>query len=298
MNFLQKLFGRENEIAISPPPTEVTDSLPPKSTPAPLTPGLHVAQKTDVGQQREKNEDSVYTITSFVQANARLEPFGVYIVADGMGGYKSGEKASSVAIKTAANYIIQNLYLPDLLPSAYIDTQTPIIDLLVSSVQEANQAVLDHTPEAGTTLTVAVMMGSQIYLAHVGDSRAYLYCDGELTQITQDHSVVARMVEVGQLTAEEALTHQNRNVLYRAIGQTAKLEVETYLQLLPPQGYLLLCSDGLWNMVSDEGISQILSAAPSLDDAVSQLVQLANENGGDDNITVILVGLGESTSMV
>jgi len=267
--------------------------LPAPSPRLTLPPGLHIGQKTDVGRQRERNEDSLYTLNSFIHSNGLIRPFGIFIVADGMGGYKGGEKASSLAAKIAADHIVKNLYLPDLLPAVYSDIQATIIEVLTTAVTEANQAILTQVPESGTTLTIAVVMGQQAYLAHVGDSRAYLYHDNELEQLTQDHSVVARMVEVGQLTAEEALTHQNRNVLYRAIGQTNTLEVETYLHTFLPNSYLLLCSDGLWNLISDEEICQVLKASESLDTTVSYLVDLANKNGGDDNITVILVGQGE-----
>lgn len=291
MNFLQRLIGREKEIN-QPDVLLEADFTPPQQALA-MPPGLHVGKKTDVGQQRENNEDSLCTITSFIHSDGQIEPFGVFIVADGMGGYKGGEKASSIAVKTAANYILQNIYLPDLLPHAYPGNQAPLIEVLTAAVNAANHAVLSTVPESGTTLTLATVMGHQAYIAHVGDSRAYIYHEGQLEQITQDHSVVARMVEVGQITAEEALTHQNRNVLYRAIGQTNTLEVETYLHPLPANSYLLLCSDGLWNLVLDHEISQTLGSVTSLEDSASKLVDMANGKGGDDNISVILVGVGE-----
>jgi protein phosphatase len=286
MNFLRTIFGGEKE--------SISADETPTASPQPITlpPGLHVSMKTDVGQQRERNEDALYTLTSFIHSNDHIEPFGVFIVADGMGGYKGGEKASSIAAKTAASYLLQNIYLPDLIPAEYTGIQLPINELLPTAINEANDAVLKYTPESGTTLTIAVVIDRQIYLAHVGDSRAYIYQDGRLEQITQDHSVVARMVEVGQLTAEEALTHQNRNVLYRAIGQANTLEAEVDLRSLPAQGQLLLCSDGLWNLVLDDEIIQVLKESSSLDESVNQLVALANQKGGDDNITVVLIAAG------
>jgi len=291
MNFLQKLFGMLLSLENGTRTASAEEvSFIPKILSMP--PGLHVGKKTDVGKQRENNQDSLYTATSFIEADGKVEPFGIFIVADGMGGYKGGEKASSIAIRTAANYILKNIYLPDLIPNPKT-SQMPINEILVSSVMSANEAVLNKAPESGTTLTIAVVMGNQAYFAHVGDSRAYIYNQGELGQITQDHSVVARMVEVGQITPEEALTHKNRNVLYRAIGQTNTLEVETYLRTLPPNSYLLICSDGLWNLVSDDEISQLLGSITSLHGGVNQFIDLANRKGGDDNITAILVGIGE-----
>ena len=293
MNFFQKFFGKENKsnqpIANTNMGQAVSRSQPQR---APLPPGLHVSKKTDVGQQREKNEDALYTITSFIHSDQRVEPFGVFIVADGMGGYKGGEKASAIAIKAAASHILKYLYLPDLRLDAEEEAAVPLNEVLVSAVNIANTTVLNTVPESGTTLTIAVVIDHQAYFAHVGDSRAYIYCEGKLQQVTQDHSLVARMVELGQVTAEEALTHQHRNVLYRAVGQTNTVEVELYFHNLPPQSYLLICSDGLWGLVPDEAISQILASATSLDDGVNKLIEMANHNGGDDNITAILVNVG------
>ncbi len=290
--FLQNLFGGENETNMPTGNKVEPISSSDHSQIPPLPPGLHVGKKTDVGRQRENNQDALYTITSFIHSNETIEPFGVFIVADGMGGYKGGEKASAIAIKIAANHILQNIYLPDLVPNAYRGSYPPLNEILTSAVNMANTAVLDAVPESGTTLTIAVVIGNQAYFAHVGDSRAYIYHDGNLQQITQDHSLVARMVELGQVTAQEALTHQHRNVLYRAVGQTSTLEVETYFHPLPSNSYLLICSDGLWGLVSDEEISQILISATSLDDGVNKLISMANDKGGDDNITAILVSVG------
>ncbi|MFQ5577036.1 MAG: protein phosphatase 2C domain-containing protein, partial [Anaerolineae bacterium] len=221
MNFLQKLFTKEK----APPPTnsnsdEQIMALPP-ALPVSLLPGFHRAQKTDIGRQREQNQDSLYTVEAYIEANDGLEPFGIFIVADGMGGYKKGEIASELAVRASAGYILKNIYLPYLSKDQHGAAQIPINEVLTSAVIEANHTVLDHVPEAGTTLTIVVVMGRHAYLAHVGDSRAYLYHNGQLRQITQDHSLVARLVELGQATAEEAQTHPQRNVLYRAIGQTS-----------------------------------------------------------------------------
>ena len=288
MSFLRKLLGLEN--GTHPPPAANPETVSPN--PISMPPGIQVGKKTDVGLQRENNQDSLFTVASYIEADGRTEPFGIFIVADGMGGYKGGEKASSIAARTAAKYLIHNILLPDLVPEHHAP-QTPINELLTEAVMAANHAVLRDAPESGTTLTIAVIIDHQAYFAHVGDTRAYIFRDGELHQITQDHSVVARMVEVGQLTPEEALTHKNRNVLYRALGQGENLEVETYIQSLQANNHLLICSDGLWNMVPDGEIVRLLSGTTSLDASVEQFIDLANHNGGDDNITAILVSIGE-----
>ena len=297
MDFLKKLFTREKQSPVAAPEEikeekeEIVAPLPVE--PHALSPGLHIGKKSDVGQQREQNEDTIYIFSACIESNNGDDPFGLFIVADGMGGYKKGEIASDMAARTAANYILANLYLPDLTKDESSASQLPVNEVLRAAVIAANNAVLEQVPEAGTTLTIAVVIGHYAYLSHVGDSRAYLYHDGRLQQITQDHSLVARLVELGQATAEEALTHPQRNVLYRAIGQSGTLEVETYLQPLPVNAQLLMCSDGLWGMVPDDEITRILASVATPEDGVEKLIDAANANGGEDNITAILVSIGE-----
>jgi protein phosphatase len=144
-------------------------------------------------------------------------------------------------------------------------------------------------PGGGTTLTAAVLLGEQLTIGHVGDSRAYLVKDGTTEVITRDHSLVERLRELGQLTPDEAATHPQRNVLYRAIGQGDNLEVDVFTQPIPRGGYVLLCSDGLWGEVPDEEILRIISQSTDLQQACEELVRAANAAGGPDNITAVLV---------
>ncbi len=291
MNFWQKLFSTEKQTT-NDTPTMVPENraATPQATPWHGV-GFVMGCKTDIGRQREQNQDSIYTFESFVESSVGEDPFGIFVVADGMGGYQKGDIASNLAARTAGAYMVRHVYLP-YLTEDHSASQLPLTEALQNAVHLANDAVVQQTPEGGTTLTMAVIMGRQAYLAHVGDSRAYLYHQGKLQQITQDHSLVARLVELGQATAEEAQTHPQRNVLYRAVGQTDSLEVETYLQAIPAEGFLLLCSDGLWGMVPDPQMTDILNAAPSPQAAANALIEAANANGGDDNISVIIVGIG------
>jgi len=149
--------------------------------------------------------------------------------------------------------------------------------------------VYNNVPGGGTTLTCLLVVNERAVIAHVGDSRAYVYHDGLLRQITKDHSYVDKLVEMGQLTAEEAAVHPQKNVLYRAVGQEGLLEVDTHVETIPRRGRLLLCSDGLWGMLSDEEIARIVSHAATAQAACNQLVDAANEAGGRDNITAIVV---------
>lgn len=294
MNFLQRLLSREQPPASQDTHTSTVNRDYPVAL-ASLPPGLTVAKISDIGQVRERNEDAFLTIDLTLQNDNGLVPLGLYIVADGMGGHQKGEVASSLAAQVSARHIIQDVFMPFLAggEDEHI-SRRPINEALIQAVQAANLAVYQQVPEAGTTLTMALVFGHKVYIAHVGDSRAYVFNQATLRQITQDHSLVARLVELGQATPEEALTHMHRNVLYRAIGQAGSLEVDTYLQPFPVGSCLLLCSDGLWGMVLDEEIAEILTFAPTPQQALEQLVAVANQKGGEDNITGILVYMGEA----
>lgn len=292
MNFLQKILSRERPSTEEPHPSVSEKTRPSMLTSLP--PGLTVAKTSDIGQVRERNEDSFLAIDVTLQNDNGLVPLGLYIVADGMGGHQKGEVASSLAAQVCARHIMQDVFLPFLSGREQDGPRRPINEALIQAVQSANVAVHQQVPEAGTTLTMALVFGHKAYVAHVGDSRAYVFNQATLRQITQDHSLVARLVELGQATPEEALTHTHRNVLYRAIGQAGSLEVDTYLQPLPVGSCLLLCSDGLWGMVSDKEIADILTYAPTPHRALEQLVATANRNGGEDNITAVLVVVDES----
>lgn len=166
----------------------------------------------------------------------------------------------------------------------------PLQDLLRDALEEANRAVVEQVPGGGTTLTAVVLLGRQMTIGHVGDSRAYYIQDGKTEILTRDHSLVERLKELGQLTAEEAAIHPQRNVLYRAIGQGANLEVDISTQSMPTGGgNLLICSDGLWGVVEDPEIQRIVNTSPHPQIAAQELVTAANNAGGPDNITVILV---------
>jgi protein phosphatase len=247
-----------------------------------------VGQVSHVGKVRERNEDSFFSASMWLQYHQGEEPFGVYIVADGMGGHQKGNEASSLAARVAAHSLITEVYLPYLNRDFSANTK-PITEDLTLAVEQANRAVLAQVPEGGTTLVLAMVMGNTAYVAHVGDSRAYIFHHQALKQVTQDHSLAQKLTELGK-SPEEAMKAQN--VLYRAIGQTETLEVDTHIQHLPPGARLLLCSDGLWGMVSDEQIAQTLAKEADPQAACAQLITLANENGGRDNITAILVVMG------
>jgi PPM family protein phosphatase len=223
--------------------------------------------RTDTGRQRRDNEDSAY-----VQAP-------MFVVADGMGGAQAGEVASRMAIET----------FEEGLPAS-----GPPEARLAELVRSANHRIYDRSRAEqgragmGTTLTAAFLDDAHLAIAHVGDSRAYLFRDGELMRLTQDHSLVDELVRQGKLTEEQAAEHPQRSIITRALGPEPEVEVDTWTYPVRAGDVLLLCSDGLTSMISEERVGEILRSARSLQAAADDLIQDANEAGGRDNITVVL----------
>jgi serine/threonine protein phosphatase PrpC len=242
-----------------------------------------------VGKQREHNEDSLLAITSTISGSTESIPFGLYIVADGMGGHQFGEVASNAAVRIMGGNITKKFhsYLYNLPTQAL---QESLQEVMESSVMEAHQYVQKEAPGSGTTVTAALVLGQQVTIAHVGDSRAYsIYPDGRIEPITRDHSLVKRLEELGHLSKDEAANFPHRNVLIRALGQGESLEADVFTVPFPQAGYLMICSDGLWGVISEKDIYRSIAEAPNLHRACQNMVEAANLAGGPDNITVILV---------
>ena len=226
------------------------------------------AGRTDPGRVRRRNEDS------FV-----LDP-PMFAVADGMGGAQAGEVASRLAAAAFREYHDADQLAPD--------------ERVQAIIQEANRRIYERARTdsdvsgMGTTVTAALLLGGKVTLGHVGDSRAYRIRDGELEQLTDDHSLVGDLMRSGRLTAEEAEAHPQRSVITRALGTDPEVDIDTTAVDARPADLFLLCSDGLTTMVADEDILGILAAAPTLDDAARELVRAANTGGGEDNVTVVL----------
>ena len=258
-----------------------------KSTGSPL---IRVAKLSDLGAVRQRNEDSCLVFSSESGGHFPLIPFGLYLVADGMGGHDSGHLASKGASRAAAHHILKEIYLP-LLSNDAPPTQTAIQQIMKDAVQIAHKAIYNPDPakDGGTTLTVALIVGQDLHVAHVGDSRAYWLVDGVLEAVSIDHSLVQRLQDEGQLTPEEAQHYQYRNVLLRALGQEDKLEVDTYLRSLPQTGKLLLCSDGLCGLVADAELQKIMNQSDTPQSIARKLIAAALAAGGYDNITAIVV---------
>jgi serine/threonine protein phosphatase PrpC len=229
--------------------------------------------KTDTGRQRRDNEDN-----AFVRAP-------LFVVADGMGGAQAGEVASQLAVEEFHEA------LPD---------EGSAEERLIDRIRAANRRIygLSQTEHEhagmGTTLTAAYLDDDHLAVAHVGDSRAYIFRDGELTRLTQDHSLVEELVRQGKLTQEQAAEHPQRSIITRALGIEGDVEVDTWSYPMRAGDVVLLCSDGLTSMIGEEQIGRILGGEPRLDRAADGLIAAANDAGGRDNITVVLFRLEET----
>lgn len=311
---------------------------------------LVTAAKSDVGKQREQNEDAC----SAQVMEGDGQNGGIFIVADGMGGYHAGEVASQIAVETIGADLKALLAPPSAQPTVRLSknkrgaardakaqpsdaqaeaapveqepasseagetakaaeagvaddgnvtrslTESFVLehyaDKLRAAVEHSSEAIVDygrqHTEARGlgSTVTCALVIGDQAFIANVGDSRTYLLRDGKLDRITQDHSLVERLVQAGQIEAEDVYDHPNRNLIYRSLGaDRAEVDVDIFTETLVPGDVLLLCSDGLWEMVRDPQLESILNEVSDPGEAVALLIERANDNGGEDNITAVIV---------
>ena len=242
---------------------------------------MRTASMTHVGRVRKTNEDCV----------GAEEALGHLIVADGMGGHSGGEIASTLAASTITGFLKERLKAED--------APEEVAQLMAEAVARAGEVIRLRAAEdsrledMGTTLVVAVCQGSQIHLGHMGDSRAYLVADGSIRRLTRDHSLVNEMIESGELTPRRAHRHPLRNVVTRSLGGRGLARLDQQCVPWKAGDYLLLCSDGLTNMVEDEGLLKaVLRSGGDLHPLCQKLVQMANAKGGRDNISVIVAQQG------
>ncbi len=255
---------------------------------------LDIGAGLDAGIKRRgsPNEDSLLAIENFTSLVAAPQPVGLFIVADGMGGHGNGREASQLAIRAMRESVLMALRLG-------VEEDETLMEVLVEGVHSANHSVYKRNQQQhadmGTTLTAALLWGTSAYVVNVGDSRTYMYRASEgLYQLTKDHSVVARLVERGVISVDEVYTHPKRNEIYRSLGNHPTVEVDSFTVPVGVDDVLLLCSDGLWEMVRDFEIEQIIDAcAPYSSRLCGMLVQAALNRGGRDNISVIAVSVRE-----
>lgn len=243
---------------------------------------MEVGFKTDRGMRRSNNEDACFV----------MKKNNVFIVADGVGGNNSGEIASRTAVNEIANYI--ETYSLDELESAK-QIQAYFEDCIKNAnfkVLELSQRIEENKGMA-TTVVCAYVLKDTIYIVNVGDSRAYVFRDGELTQITEDHTYVNTLLKAGLISEDEAETHENRNMITRAVGADYTIESDFFSVPIEVEDLVLICTDGLYGEVEDKELIEVLKEEKSMTDICNELVQLANDNGGSDNITMVVLKVTE-----
>ena len=267
---------------------------------------LQAATGTDPGKLREVNQDSVF---ASIRSTEKGEPLGLFIVADGMGGHKAGEIASQLAVSTIHDNLAFMLEQDDSSVTALFSTPGSEEELpskgeiigrrLEVAVEEANKAIYSYALEnpstagnLGCTVTCAIVSGTTLVVANVGDSRTYRLSRGILSQITNDHSYVWELVQEGHLLSEEIFDHPHRNVITRALGSQEDVPVDLLASEIEIGDRLLLCSDGVWEMIRDSNEIRDLLQLDELESAADKLVEKANYYGGTDNIGVVVVVYG------
>lgn len=248
---------------------------------------MDFAYRSDIGQQREENED-------YVGVFKNTAGISFAIVADGIGGHQGGDVASEMAV-SHIGFRFEN---------TNFDQPADAVKWLATEVQDENQHIIEKAKEfsdlkgMGTTMVAAVLFNDEFLMANIGDSRGYLFRDGELHQLTEDHSLVNELVKRGEISAEQARRHPQKNIITRTLGISPDADIDTNLFEMQPGDQLLLCSDGLTNMVPDDQLAAVLKADDqSATDKCEQLIKMANTAGGLDNITALIVAIdGEVAS--
>lgn len=240
---------------------------------------MMVGAITDIGQIRDINQDCMFV--------GNIENFPLYIVADGMGGHNAGEVASCMAVDIIKEVFEDNIKL--------LKDKENIKETIEEAIYVANRKIYLESKKIlkyagmGTTITLAYILNNHIYIGHVGDSRAYFVTEGEIYQITDDHSLVNELIKNGSITPEEAINHPQKNLITRAVGTSSEIQLDFYTIDYKKDDILIICSDGLSNMLNNDDILKLIRSEKDIDKACNKLISIANENGGRDNITVIAI---------
>lgn len=244
--------------------------------------GMKMVVKTDKGKKRETNQD-------FANTYKNQQDFTLAVLCDGMGGHRAGDIASEMVVSHLGNHWEKSFFA----------SVNDVAEWLEERINRENERLVEKSQQysdlkgMGTTLVAVAEANDGFVIANIGDSRAYRLIDGHLTQVTDDHSLVGELLRSGELTAEEASNHPKKNILTRSLGVSEQLGIDIDIYSYKEDEFILLCSDGLTNMVADKEIEKIIYASESLETRAAMLVDLANERGGIDNITVIMIDLYE-----
>lgn len=261
-----------------------------RTKPVPLRAVIGAA--THTGMIRDHNEDSYLAFEIGMNNSSTDRTWGLYIVADGMGGHAAGEVASGLAIRGAANVVLDEYIAPTLDANSEFDEEAAK-EIVRRAILRANEYVIKEGQargnDMGTTITMALVIGNRAIIGNIGDSRTYIYKGNELRRISKDHSLVMRLVELGQISEDDIYTHPQRNAVLRSLGDKANIEIDIFSERLEANDVLFLCSDGQWEMTRNHEMAAILQSAASPQAACDELIRAANAAGGEDNITSIVV---------
>lgn len=290
MAFLRRIFRREakkppaDRAATAPLDPEALDGDVPSE-------GCHHVRfgaSHSAGLERDHDDDSLLVVTGGADGDHGLPDFGLFCVADGLGGYEGSDLASSIAVKIVAQELTKGilLRLMDIDPGD--DDTVPYEIQIRSAFKAANRAILEQANGGATTLTVAVLLGEQIIIGHVGDTRAYFIDDNRVQRLTDDHTLAHRMNDSGVMTDEELEQGAYSNVLLNVLGKTEDLEIDVSFHVVPFGGHMMICTDGLWSVISEEKILREVEIGGVPQRISDALVAAAVESGGPDNISTIL----------
>lgn len=238
---------------------------------------MDIAYQTDIGQEREDNQD-------YVGVFSNQDHLTFTIVADGIGGHQGGDVASSMAVSHIGYHFEQTAF----------NQPMDVVNWLSKQVKNENDQIIKKANQfknlqgMGTTVVAATFFDDQMIVANIGDSRAYLQRDGQFVQLTEDHSLVNELVKKGEITEQEAKNHPQKNIITRTLGISPDADIDAKLYQLQPNDQILLCTDGLSNVVSDDQIKAVLSQSISTKEKCQTLIQMANDAGAPDNVTVLI----------
>lgn len=244
--------------------------------------------RLDRGRKREKNEDSVGAVKIRQASAHNALSAGIYMVADGVGGMEAGDIASELAVETAMNELMRRLY-----QEATADEIAILLHTAADRAHRTVRASSDDDDKRATTLVIAIVIDNTAHILNVGDSRAYIISEGEMRQVTTDHTMAQALADAGYINQEEVVGHPRRNILSRAIGMSDSVEPDIFVETLAVGDYLMLCTDGLYAFVPEDEIVRTITGSGSLDQASQRLTKAANDAGGADNIAIIVVEIRE-----
>jgi protein phosphatase len=240
------------------------------------------------GSEHDINDDSILTLTGGIESSDGLPDFGLYCVADGVSGQGKGAQASSIAVRSVAHSLTKAAYLHVIIGDPEQDAE-PVEDLVRAAIERANRMVRSQAKGGATTMTLALMLGDQMTIGQVGDSRAYLIDEDRFQQLTNDHSVLQRLIDTGVITEKEAQDHPQKNVLWNALGKEIEVKVDVSTLDIPRGGYLLLCSDGLWDVLSQDHVRQTITNLVQPQMICEQLVADVVDTHAADDVSVVIV---------